>query len=281
MSIYALSHPAVAILQDLAFNGGSTSITLHRPESSIRAAVSIEQIDPQLEAVVVIGHTTNTLTMQAGDRANARHLADFIEAIANGTLETAASPPATRHVLLRCRKCQGAAIGFDYCAEGPGTHFLHGVKCRHSDCQEHLGFETSGAAAEHWNAIQAASDEDHSGEATDMVNHPPHYNGHPSGIECIEVTEQLPFNLGNAFKYVFRHRAKNGREDLLKAEWYLRRELDRPDRDGLILEAPPSTAMPVFRIAAHESYPMGACLVAISRRAPYEALHWLAKLLDS
>lgn len=58
----------------------------------------------------------------------------------------------------------------------------------------------------------------------DMVNHPPHYN-HPSGIECIQITECLSFTLGNAVKYIWRHDAKNGDEDLAKARWYLRRTL--------------------------------------------------------
>ena len=32
----------------------------------------------------------------------------------------------------------------------------------------------------------------------DMVNSPPHYTQHPSGIECIQVTEHMSFNVGNA-----------------------------------------------------------------------------------
>lgn len=63
---------------------------------------------------------------------------------------------------------------------------------------------------------------------TDKVEHPSHYNNHPSGVECIEVTEHLSFNLGNAYKYIFRCREK-GRpiEDLSKAIFYARRELTR------------------------------------------------------
>ena len=36
---------------------------------------------------------------------------------------------------------------------------------------------------------------------SDPVNHPKHYTQHPSGIECIEVTEHFNFNIGNAIKY--------------------------------------------------------------------------------
>lgn len=35
-----------------------------------------------------------------------------------------------------------------------------------------------------------------------FVNHPPHYNQNPSGIECIDVIEHLPFNVGSAIKYL-------------------------------------------------------------------------------
>src|SRR5581483_2936486 len=38
----------------------------------------------------------------------------------------------------------------------------------------------------------------------DMVNHPPHYTSHPSGVECIQVTEHMNFCLGNAIKYLWR-----------------------------------------------------------------------------
>jgi hypothetical protein len=57
---------------------------------------------------------------------------------------------------------------------------------------------------------------------TDPIN-PAHYKDHPCGVEVIELTELLSFRLGNAVKYVLRHKAKNGVEDLRKAQWYLNR----------------------------------------------------------
>jgi len=66
-----------------------------------------------------------------------------------------------------------------------------------------------------------------SNDSVDYVNHPPHYNEHPSGIECIDVTEWFNFNLGNAIKYIWRHEGKNGVEDLQKAAWYIHREIQR------------------------------------------------------
>lgn len=54
-----------------------------------------------------------------------------------------------------------------------------------------------------------------------LVNHPPHYTAHPSGLECIDVTRGMTFDVGNAVKYVWRADLKNGRQDLEKAQWYL------------------------------------------------------------
>lgn len=60
----------------------------------------------------------------------------------------------------------------------------------------------------------------------DVVNHPKHYKGHPSGVECIQITEHMGFNLGNAVKYIWRcDLKKDAIEDLKKAIWYLEREV--------------------------------------------------------
>ncbi len=65
---------------------------------------------------------------------------------------------------------------------------------------------------------------------TETVDHPKHYNAHPSGVECIDVVEHMNFNLGNAIKYIWRSDHKNGIEDLRKAEWYVRREIQRLEK---------------------------------------------------
>lgn len=64
---------------------------------------------------------------------------------------------------------------------------------------------------------------------SDQVNHPTHYNSHPSGIECITVTEHMNFNLGNAVKYIWRAGLKSETPitDLEKAAWYISREIER------------------------------------------------------
>ena len=60
----------------------------------------------------------------------------------------------------------------------------------------------------------------------DNVNHPKHYTSHPSGIECIQITEHMGFCLGNAIKYLWRSDLKGSNiEDLKKAIWYIEREI--------------------------------------------------------
>ena len=61
----------------------------------------------------------------------------------------------------------------------------------------------------------------------DAVNHPKHYTQHPSGIECIQITRHMGFNLGNAMKYLWRADLKNGLEDLRKAIWYIEDEIKK------------------------------------------------------
>lgn len=65
----------------------------------------------------------------------------------------------------------------------------------------------------------------------DQVNHPPHYTAHPSGVECITITEHMGFNLGNAVKYIWRADEKGAAiEDLRKALWYIEREIAKRER---------------------------------------------------
>lgn len=68
-------------------------------------------------------------------------------------------------------------------------------------------------------------------ETPDMVNHPPHYNAHPSGVECIQIAEHFPFNVGNAIKYLWRAESKGAPlDDLRKARWYIDREIARREQ---------------------------------------------------
>ena len=63
------------------------------------------------------------------------------------------------------------------------------------------------------------------------VDHPPHYNKHPSGVECIDIIEHMDYCLGNAIKYIWRADLKGKAiEDLEKARWYIDREIERRTR---------------------------------------------------
>lgn len=62
----------------------------------------------------------------------------------------------------------------------------------------------------------------------DLINHPRHYTDHPSGVECIQITEHMNFCLGNAVKYIWRAGLKgDAAEDLKKARFYIDREIAR------------------------------------------------------
>jgi len=67
-------------------------------------------------------------------------------------------------------------------------------------------------------------------ELSDNVNYPQHYTSHPSGVECIEITEHMSFCVGNAVKYLWRadlkHKGDGGIEDLRKARFYIEREIN-------------------------------------------------------
>ena len=74
---------------------------------------------------------------------------------------------------------------------------------------------------------------------SEQVYSPKHYTAHPSGVECITITEHFSFNIGNAIKYLWRCGLKGDEiEDLKKARWYIDREIDRRQRaDAAALEA--------------------------------------------
>lgn len=67
---------------------------------------------------------------------------------------------------------------------------------------------------------------------TDNIN-PKHYKGMSNGAEVIDIAENLTYNAGNALKYLARACRIDGdikgnpAEDLLKARWYINREIER------------------------------------------------------
>lgn len=78
----------------------------------------------------------------------------------------------------------------------------------------------------------AAAGQDGQFKDKDPIN-PQHYKQHPSGIECIRITEHMSFCLGNAVKYIWRADLKgSAMEDLEKAKWYLQCEIDKRKRNA-------------------------------------------------
>jgi len=66
------------------------------------------------------------------------------------------------------------------------------------------------------------------------ITNPVHYRCNPSGVECIEVTQHLPFCIGSAMKYLWRcglKRTESAEDDLNKAIWYIKKEIKRLNGD--------------------------------------------------
>lgn len=64
----------------------------------------------------------------------------------------------------------------------------------------------------------------------DPINKPKHYNSHPSGIECIEITQHHNYCIGNSIKYLWRQGLKDGEsniKDLMKARKCIDLEIER------------------------------------------------------
>ncbi len=67
-------------------------------------------------------------------------------------------------------------------------------------------------------------------DENEPIDHPTHYNSHASGVEAITICRHMNFNIGNAFKYLFRESKKGGIEDLKKAAWYIADEIKRVEK---------------------------------------------------
>lgn len=119
------------------------------------------------------------------------------------------------------------------------------------------------------------------------INHPRHYNTHPSGVEVKEVTNHMNFNCGSAFKYVLRREEKGARDkDLRKALWYLDEQLSISQKDCTafgysaqralyrMVTAEPDTRVKLFMIC------MFIFCVNGDRRELFEARTQVQDLLD-
>ena len=74
----------------------------------------------------------------------------------------------------------------------------------------------------------------------DEVNHPDHYTWlkDKCGIEVIDITRHLDFDLGNAIKYILRAGRKDDKiTDLRKAVWYLQDEINMFENEKVLQES--------------------------------------------
>ncbi len=71
----------------------------------------------------------------------------------------------------------------------------------------------------------------------DKIERPEHYNssgifcGCGRQIECIDIAREKNFNIGNIFKYLWRHELKEPIDSLKKARWYLDDEIKRLEKE--------------------------------------------------
>ena len=115
--------------------------------------------------------------------------------------------------------CNPGTIGCRFALEDMWKHEA-GIKDNHGsdDAQTHT--------SEHLADIESNK------AKHETINHPDYYSG--NGIEAIDVIEAwgLDFCLGNTVKYIARQGKKsdNAVEDLKKAAWYLKREIERMEQ---------------------------------------------------
>lgn len=97
MSTFSLTKGSEAALGMLASQAGSETLLLTQPARELRAELSIEPFTSdsgdQLLAVLFMREQRHSMTLQRNDGANVQHLADWIEAVANGTLDSAEAIP--------------------------------------------------------------------------------------------------------------------------------------------------------------------------------------------
>lgn len=105
------------------------------------------------------------------------------------------------------------------------------IECGNLNCINVCVEDRRDKAIRRWNTREEESKAEPNAAAIDNVNHPSHYE--TNGIECIDAMEAAQgvgavqdFCICNAFKYIWRHKHKNGAEDIKKAVWYLTKWLE-------------------------------------------------------
>lgn len=128
-----------------------------------------------------------------------------------------------------------------FCGGPPSWTVFNGgyiLACGNPNCPAIVRVEntTEKKASIKWNTRAEESKAESSTTAPNNVNHPSHYE--TNGVECIVAMEAAQgadavqdFCICNAFKYIWRHKHKNGAEDIKKAVWYLNKWLEFEGRN--------------------------------------------------
>lgn len=128
-------------------------------------------------------------------------------------------------------------LDYLYSRYGSSVHYVNGEPvapmwgdiCPSSIAGYSEALTRQGACGHEVELVVLKKEKDTCGKS-DNINHPTHYTSHPSGVECIEITQHHNFCIGNVIKYVWRAGIKGEDtkiEDLKKARWYLDREIAR------------------------------------------------------
>jgi len=117
MTTYSLIAAAEAAVHRLTRTGGSSLVSLAREAELISFGLCVEQLGNTLEAVITFAGTTNSITLDNDAERNARDLCDYIEALANGTAETATEAPSPAPRC--CGDCEELSADL---ASPPGIH---------------------------------------------------------------------------------------------------------------------------------------------------------------
>ena len=88
---YALSQQSINILRGALVTPRDRHATLQleRAATSVAAMLEFEHADDKLYVAITLGHHRSAIRLQANDPANAEHIREQLEAIANGTADTA------------------------------------------------------------------------------------------------------------------------------------------------------------------------------------------------
>lgn len=89
MSLALTNDSKLTLAKALELATTATVVYLERPTDRIRAELEFEQQQGKLEVKIAMASQRHTMRLQAGDPANAWHLREQLEAIANGKADTA------------------------------------------------------------------------------------------------------------------------------------------------------------------------------------------------